>query len=273
MRHIDPDALARLIAEISAETVLPRFRNLQDSDVIDKGNGDLVTRADHDCEDRLTEVLRDLLPGSTVVGEEAAHADASVIDRIGLDDMVWIIDPLDGTNNFAKGNPAFAVMVALMVEGVVRIGAIHLPIEQTTALAALGEGAYLNGTRLCTAPAKPLDAMAASIHLRYLPKRLRDSLGEGTKIFRSNEQIYCAGRVYVALAEGRFDTALFWRTKPWDHAMGALILDEAGGVAAFSDHTPYAPQIRDRYGLVAASHGATWQAVRDHLFGEPEKQS
>jgi len=266
MRHVDPVRVVALVEEIAAQEVTPRFRNLAAGDITDKGGGDYVTAADAHAERRLTADLAALLPGSIVIGEEAAHEDSTVIDRIADSRPVWIIDPVDGTNNFTRGNPLFAVMVALVVNDESILGVIHMPMRGVTAVAERGSGAFLSGTRIQSAAPRPMGEMRASIHTHYLPKDVKGSITSATDDFASNEQIYCAGQVYAGLAEGRLDGALFWRTKPWDHAMGALILEEAGGHVAFADDERYRPSLYKRTGLIAASGHETWAAVRDRLF-------
>src|SRR6185437_792815 len=99
------------------EEVMPRFEKLESGDISEKGPGDLVTVADIAAEHRLTPALRGLLPGSLVVGEEAVAADPAVLALLDGDDYVWVVDPIDGTANFAAGIPLFAVMVALIRRG------------------------------------------------------------------------------------------------------------------------------------------------------------
>ncbi len=268
MTSVSPERVGALLEEVAQAVVLPRFRNLESTDITDKGGGDLVTRADEESEALLAKALTALLPGSVVVGEEAVHGDASILKRLSEDAPVWIIDPLDGTNNFARGNELFAVMAALVVRGETELGAIHLPTRGETALAVPGGGAYLSGRRLHAAPPRPLAEMRGSVHTVYLPEPLRAQMSEAATGLRSNEEIYCCGQVYVALADGAIDGALYWRTKPWDHAMGALILKEAGGVTAFPEGAPYRPTDLDRYGLVAASGPQTWRRLRDALYPE-----
>lgn len=266
MMTVDPNRVVALVEEIAAEEVMSRFRNLSSADVTDKGGGDFVTAADANSERRLTAALSELLPGSLVIGEEAAHSDPSIIGRIDDDRPLWIIDPLDGTNNFTRGSPLFAVMVALVVKDQSLLGVIHMPVRAATAVAERGSGAFLSGRRIHTAAPRPVTGMRASIHTHYLPKDVKEPVTAASMGFASNEQIYCAGQVYAGLAEGALDGALFWRTKPWDHAMGALILEEAGGQVGFADETPYSPSLFARTGLIAASGPQTWVAVRDRLF-------
>ena len=111
------EEVAGLIREVATTIVLPRFRRLDAEDIQQKSPGDVVTVADHESELALEAGLTRLLPGSEVVGEEAVAADPGVLGRMADRGAVWIVDPLDGTNNFAAGKTPFAVMVALLRGG------------------------------------------------------------------------------------------------------------------------------------------------------------
>src|SRR5690606_6840874 len=108
-------AVARAVADVAAAEVMPRWRNLGAGDIAHKtGPDDLVTVADKAAEFALTARLAALLPGSTVVGEEAVAADPTVMQRLSEPGPVWVIDPIDGTAAFATGEPNFTLMVALV---------------------------------------------------------------------------------------------------------------------------------------------------------------
>ena len=127
---------------------MPRFRKLEPGHVIEKAAGDLVTIADRAAEERLTAALHDLMPGSTVVGEEAVAADAALLDRLLGEQHVWIIDPIDGTTNFIEGRNEFAVMVCLARKGELVASWIHRPVTGATAIAEAGGGAWIDGDRV-----------------------------------------------------------------------------------------------------------------------------
>src|SRR5262245_2136493 len=110
----DIDRVREAITEVAAQEIMPRFCNLAAADIRKKPGDETVTVADEAAEHALTHRLHDLLPGSLVVGEEAAAADQGVLARLGGDEFVWVIDPIDGTRNFANGKPDFGVMVALV---------------------------------------------------------------------------------------------------------------------------------------------------------------
>lgn len=100
---MDLEAVARAIRHAESEEIAPRFRRLRDGDVEEKSPGEVVTAADRGCEELLTSLLRDIrdIP---VVGEEAAATDPELVERIATSREVWLVDPLDGTANFAAGD-------------------------------------------------------------------------------------------------------------------------------------------------------------------------
>src|SRR5260370_9338413 len=153
---VDSARIERLIAEIAAEEVMARFEKLEAGDVSEKSPGDFVTIADVATERRLTPALLDLLPGSRVVGEEAVAADPRILDQLVGDDPVWVVDPIDGTANYAAGIPMFAVMVGLIRRGEAVMGWIQDPVKRVTASAPPRQGPGCAGRRLkVAAPPAP----------------------------------------------------------------------------------------------------------------------
>lgn len=273
MTTVDLDRLAATLTEVAEAEILPRWRNLDEADIREKtGPTDLVTVADEAAERRLVELLPDLYPGSIVIGEESVERDRSLLGRIDGDAPVWIVDPVDGTNNFAEGKDRFCVMVALTHRGETIASAIHQPVERRTAVAALGEGAWMLGEggrqRLRVAPAAGIDAMEGSFNFRFFPEEVRPAIRE-----RANEVLGdrhyrrgCAGYDYIQLATGRWHYAVYWKKMPWDHAPGLLIHGEAGGYSACVDGTPYRPAELGG-GIIAAADEAGWRALRDDVVG------
>ncbi len=148
MKSPDVNKVAALIAEVAATEIQPRFRKLAAHEQREKGPGDIVTIADERAEAALTPRLMELLPGSIVIGEEAAAKDPKLVERLLHDQVAWIVDPVDGTANFAEGKPDFVSMVAL-VRGDELIGSwIHLPMTGHTAIAERGAGATYDGARI-----------------------------------------------------------------------------------------------------------------------------
>ena len=130
--------------------------------------------ADVASEARLTRLLRDYLPGSQVVGEEAVAERPEVLDLVGGSDPVWLVDPVDGTANFAAGRKTFAVMVALVHKGAILACWVHEPTLERTAVAEAGGGAWLGDTRLRVAEPVPITEMHGTLHAgSYGDKALR----------------------------------------------------------------------------------------------------
>ena len=133
-----------LLARVAQTAVLPRYQHLTAAEVTAKAVDDMVTVADTDAEKLLSEALARLLPEAAIVGEEAAHADPTVLDRLG-DSLCWIIDPIDGTNNFAAGRPPFGILIALAEKGETVAGWIYDVLTGRLCTAHRGQGAWVNG--------------------------------------------------------------------------------------------------------------------------------
>ncbi|MBI3708991.1 MAG: inositol monophosphatase [Proteobacteria bacterium] len=264
----DIEAVSRLIRRAAEEHILPRFQRLAAHDIAEKGPGDLVTIADTEAEKFLTPELERVVRGSVVVGEEAVARDRTILQRLNGARPVWLIDPVDGTYNFANAKPVFAVIVALVEGGSVSAGWIHDPLRNVTITATAGGGAWLDGTRLAVPSAPPLRQMAGSLSGRLEDRgRARDIAAKSGKL-GPTVQLRCAGREYIDLVEGRLNYAFFTRTYPWDHAAGWLIHREAGGHGAFLDGKPYTP-LRHQGPLMLAPSAAAWIAIRNVLTTAP----
>jgi fructose-1,6-bisphosphatase/inositol monophosphatase family enzyme len=272
---VDLDAVAALIRRVADEHIMPRFRRLSAEDIREKAPGNLVTVADIEAEHALTPALAALLPGSLVVGEEAVAHDPAALDRLNAGAPVWIIDPIDGTLNFAKAVPRFAVMVALVDGAALRAGWIYDPNRPAMAMAMAGNGTWLiepgrERQRLRIAEPPTLDRMRGSASGR-LPERGRiHEIIQRSNRLGTLQWIKCAGHEYLNMVEGRLDYAVFGRTLPWDHAAGVLLHREAGGVAGFLDgrtsvKAPYSP-LRHNGPLLLAPSPAIWSSIREVLL-------
>lgn len=229
----DPDAVASIIREVAEAIVLPRFQRLAAHEITEKKAGDIVTVADEEAERALEAALLSLLPGAGVVGEEAVSVRPSILSALGGDGPVWVIDPVDGTQNFADGNPRFAMIVALVRAGRTVAGWIHEPITDTTVWAVRGEGAYEKGARLRLDAPAGLSQFVGSLNRRHRKRLERaDALGGG-EMAKSAVRYRCVGAEYADLARGTLHFARYGgHLKPWDHAAGVLIHREAGGYDA-----------------------------------------
>ena len=264
------DDVGSLMREAAARAILPVFRRLGTGDIMEKAPGEVVTVADRQAEQILTDGLLRLLPGSVVVGEEGVADDPSQLERLDRTDAVWLVDPLDGTSNFAAGREPFAVMVALRRNGVTEASWILDPMADRLTVAERGSGAYADGVRLATPDGMPpLGTLRGPVATRFFPPELRATVEtNGVRLGAMLAGHHCAGREYPDVVIGRQHFAVFWRTLPWDHAPGALLIEEAGGVALRLDGSAYDPA-DGRAGLLVAANAQIWRAVRDTLFGGP----
>ena len=244
------DKVTALIRDAARAEILPRFCHLTASDIREKSPGQLVTDADVAAEHMLTRTLTELLPGS-VVGEEAVSADPTLMDALGRSGVVWVIDPVDGTANFAKGNSRFAVIIALVIDGQTKMGWIHDPIPNRTIFAEAGQGAWLGAERLKIRQDIPLAEMAGSV------KRKSGMAARVASIARKG----CAGHDYLDLATGELNFAHFEQLMPWDHAAGVLIHTEAGGHAGVMDGVPYLPSMKVGE-LLLAPNVEVWETIK-----------
>jgi len=243
----DVESVLRHAAE---EAILPRFRRLDESDIIEKAPGDLVTVADRHSEAIITPALLKLVPGARVVGEEACAADVSLLRDLDQG-MVWLVDPIDGTANFAKGRQPFCVMVALLKQGEPVLSWIFDPVGNELCLAERGAGATINGVRVYTASQAAERPLRGAVLTGFMPPEVGARVEASAAGIERLAGLFCAGAEYPAILRGERDFTIFWRSLPWDHAPGSLFLEEAGGGVRRPDGRRY-DVASDGFGLVAA---------------------
>jgi fructose-1,6-bisphosphatase/inositol monophosphatase family enzyme len=264
---VDSDAVACVLVEAGQREILPRYRNLAATDIATKsGPNDLVTAADLAAEAFLAERLGALLPGAALVGEEAAARDPGLVARLADDSWSWVVDPVDGTYNFAKGRPGFSVIVALVRAGRTAAGWIHDPLGGKSLAAIAGAGTWMGGRRIGLAAPASLAAFRGAFYISAsrapgLRQRVKAAAGRlGPASF-----VGSAGMEYLALAEGRLHGAVFTNQWPWDHAAGILAVTEAGGHVAYLDGAAFRPGENRQRPLLMAADAATWRGVADLL--------
>ncbi|MDP1712972.1 MAG: inositol monophosphatase [Candidatus Nanopelagicaceae bacterium] len=260
-------SVSNLVREAAETCVMPVFGK-REANPHEKSPGEWVTEADKACEAFLEPALRSLIAGSLVVGEEAASADPSVLDRLTDDGSVWLIDPLDGTANFASGISPFAIMVALVRNGDTVASWVLDPITNQLSVSERGSGSWINGERITVSEYSPeLTLMNGTVLRRFLPQELAEHIDTVERRFANlSLGSKCAGFDYPAIANGSMDFALYWRTLPWDHAPGVLFLQEAGGHATRPDGSAYRVADHARSGLLVARNKETWTTVKSTLL-------
>lgn len=265
-RNLTP-AVEQAMREAARLAILPRFGTAGAAPVENKaedpGDSEPVTAADRECEAILSDRLAGLIPGAHVVGEEAVHHRPELLDHLGSG-ACWIIDPLDGTANFAAGTAPFGLLVALAQDGIPVGGWILDPLSGRFCAALSGEGAAIDGAAFrapSTEPARPVVAVTRLMPDKERRARLLTALAAEAEVLDSPR---CAADQYPRIATGGNHATLFTRTLPWDHAAGVLFLNEAGGRAARPDGTAYRCDDR-REGLIAATTQKTWDRAADRL--------
>ncbi|GAA2491025.1 inositol monophosphatase family protein [Streptomyces thermolineatus] len=229
------------VRTVAREEVLARFRKLASGDIVEKGPGDLVTVADRLAEERLSQELVHLVPGSVVVGEEGVHARPELLEEVRGSRPVWIVDPVDGTSNFVRGEQDFATLVALVHGGRTLAAWTFAPALDVMATARAGRGAHLDGRPMRVAPpvpGRPLRVGTSRPEFLSLDEQaLIGRLGiDGVELQRCT----CAGLDYLRIADNDLDAVVFTWEKPWDHAAGLLLVTEAGGAHATAAGLPFA---------------------------------
>ncbi len=262
-----------LLRRVAAAEIMPRFRHLTAADQREKGPGDLVTIADEAAEAALAPALLALLPGSAVVGEEACARDPELLAILSRPEPVWLIDPIDGTLNFAGGDENFVSMLALVrADRVIGSWIYHPPSGMLTSFTP-DEGLRQGGQAI---PARQPSAAATdaagvkgvlAYGVRGAPDIARQVEARRHRLTQVKSR-RCAGLDYIRLALGEIDFAFFSGVMPWDHAPGAGLLAGMGGHIADIHSDSYRPSAaRHLKGILAARDRAIWRHVHSHLFG------
>lgn len=266
MTRVNIEAVAALIAEVAAREIQPRFRNLLAHEMREKGPGDVVTIADEQAELALTPLLMAQVPGSIVIGEEAVSKHPDLLKKMTAGQLYWVVDPVDGTANFAEGKADFCSMVALVHGDELLASWIHLPVTGETAMAEQGSGAWFAGQKL-PGLTSISGIPAGVVGVGKLSKPELHPRAEALRRqVRQVKSLRCAGLDYLRLARGEMDFTLFGRAWPWDHAPGALLVQEVGGVAGDPDGDLYRPSIATAApGVLVARNEEVWRQVLAHL--------
>ncbi len=260
------DVISDLVITIAKEEILPRFKKLAAADITAKSPGDMVSVADTETETALTRALNRLCPAAVVSGEEMIAKNPQIMKKIIAANQAFLIDPIDGTNNFIKGDQRFALMLTHLHYGKVVAAWIYLPFFDKIAVAETGGGAFLNGRKITVSAGKfKPSEMTGAAHINRFPDHVKKMARENMKNFAANRPAFCAGYDYIALLEGRKDFSVYYRTLPWDHLPGSFIYMAAGGFVRTLDRRQYTIRDRDR-GLLSAPNAEYWQQIRDIIF-------
>lgn len=229
-----------------------------------KGSVNLVTEVDVASEQLIVETIRAAFPDHAFFAEETS-------ERASLDaPALWVIDPLDGTTNYAHGYPIFCVSIAFLRHGRPELGVVYQPVLDELFIAERGVGAFLNGERIRVSEHRELRSALLATGFPYDRERRREALAAFARFTLSARAVRRDGSAALNLAyvaAGRFDG--FWEQElsPWDTAAGVLLVEEAGGVVTDYAGQPY----RLEQGTCVASNGAIHQAMLDLIAGRDDE--
>lgn len=255
---LDPLFLATGVEAALAAAPIQKQYFRRDPKIQKKGRIDLVTAADLEVERMFRALIADRFPSHSVLGEEATSSTGAVDAPYR-----WIIDPVDGTTNFAHGLALFCVSIALEIRGRIELGVVYDPIGEELFTAERGEGARLNGAPLNVSSTETVDD---ALLVTGFPYNVREERREQVAIFAAflgeSQAVRRLGSAALDLcyvAAGRFDG--YWETKihPWDVAAGGLIVLEAGGKVTGLDRSPFDPF----RGHIIASNGLIHEPMLD----------
>lgn len=269
--NFDVMALANILRDASRQESLPRFRRLDESMVHTKTSAiDLVTEADIATENVIKARIDAWMPDALFVGEESVAADPALLYRLADADLAVVVDPIDGTANYAAGLPLYACMAAVVSGGETVAGIIYDPMGDDWVMAEKGSGAWLrrpNGeaVRLHIAGPVPLADMIGMASVAYMPAESRPQVLQNTDKVRLLSNYRCAGHEYRTFASGHAHFACYNKLMPWDHLAGVLISQEAGAYAARLDGQPYLPSHVDG-GLLVTTDRESWNVLRRDVF-------
>lgn len=268
---VDVTALADLLRRAAKAEIVPRFRRLGSADVRAKTEAtDLVTEADEQAERMMKAEIARLWPDALFIGEESVAADPALLGGLKDAEFAIVVDPVDGTFNFASGIPAFGVMASVVVAGETVAGIIYDPMGDDWVMAEKGGGAWLRrpdgeAQRLAVAAPVALDQMVGMASTGYLPKDCQPRILANLSKVRFVANYRCAAHEHRTFAAGHVHYLMYYKLMPWDHLAGTLICQEAGAYAARFDGTPYLPRHLDG-GLLITPDKASWELLRREVF-------
>jgi fructose-1,6-bisphosphatase/inositol monophosphatase family enzyme len=269
--NFDVMDLAAILRDAARAEALPRFRRLETSMVKVKTEAiDLVTEADVATENVIKARIAEWMPEALFVGEESVAADPALLPKLATADVAVVVDPIDGTANYAAGLPLFATMASVVSKGETIAAIIYDPMGDDWVMAEKGGGAWLrrpggDAVRLSVAEPLPLAQMVGTCSVAFMPAESRGQvLSNFTKV-RMVANYRVAGHEYRAFASGHTQFVCFNKLMPWDHLAGVLISQEAGAYAARLDGGPYLPSHVDG-GLLVAINRDAWAELRREVF-------
>ena len=263
-------SLVNIVRRAAKTEILPRFRNLSAHQIDTKsGPQDLVTEADTAAEAMIARGILRLFPNAVVIGEEAAAANPALRQKAAEAELAFIIDPVDGTWNFAHGVPLFGVIPAATRFGKPVFGMLYDPMVDDWVIADDQSATRIAGAGRAERPVSvskggALDTLSGVMHYYLLPKEQQEKLAPVLPSFYRMGSMRCSCHEYRIMAQGGVDFTLSGVLNPWDHAAGVLLCQQAGGVAQMLDGRAYDIGIEEGF-LLCAPNQETWDTLAEAL--------
>ena len=264
--NLNIDTVTEIMRDVAEEAVVPRWRNLASDQMMVKEDMSIVTVADLEAEALIAPRLLEILPGSCVIGEETVAKNPALLSALRGETPVWIVDPIDGTGAFSRGEDNFGMLVSLNMLGRTVAAWAYFPIRGTIIACEQGSGVHIDGS-----PAEPDLTRQSVMDLigRYNTKKLAPCLRLVTTAViaghpRMVMDTHSSWEFYRLLA-GEPGLYLNAHTTPWDTSGGHLMATEAGCGVRYIDGSPY--KNTDLGGaLLYTQEKSQWWTIRDALF-------
>ena len=235
MNEINNFDIESILFDLSKKYILPKYKNLKDSEIKRKNYNELFTIVDIIVEEKLNNILSKLIPDSLFIGEEKFSKNKNILNFYKEKKYCWTVDPIDGTANFIRGKKKFAVMIALTFGNTILKSWIYKPLTQETCYAINGEGTFYNNKKIFINSKIKLNQSSGSISSKYWENNFFHKLKEINNKFREVYSYGCIGYEYIDIANDNRNFAILSKLYPWDHLPGILIVREAGGFDSYFD--------------------------------------
>ena len=235
---INPNDIREILFNISKKIIVPSFGNLAEKQISYKNGIDIVTEIDVKVELELNKILPRLIKNSNFIGEETYSKNTSILKHYLSDNYCWTVDPIDGTNNFAKSKERFAVMVALTKNKNIIQSFIFKPISEEFMYADIN-GTFFNNKKINITKKISIKNAIGSISTKYWDELKKKKIISAKDSFKKINSYGSIGCEYFDIALGVRNFALLSRLYPWDHIPGVYIVRQAGGHDCHFDKKEY----------------------------------
>lgn len=249
--------VAREAAETAGNYLKENFD--RNTEIQYKGDIDLVTEKDRESQKIIHKMIKENFPRHSILGEEDLEVQE---DK----ELLWLVDPIDGTTNFARSLPAFCVSVAFLVEGKVQVGVVNIPMLNEMFYSVRGSGAFLNKKQLHVSKEKEIGKSLLATGFPYDRRESKvNNVNHFNKFIVRVLGIRRMGSAAIDLcytAAGRFDG--FWELKlaPWDTAAGMILVEEAGGKVTDFSGTPFDPYMKECLASNGLIHNRMMETIK-----------